>query len=228
MITVMDGKKFLTIKDVANLLNLPLVTIERWEHQGKIPFKILKQKKWFKRKEILDWAQSHDFVIKSQKNKIDTKAKNLLSQAIEWGGIYYNMAGEDVYSVFENALDTFDFITKIGKDKILDDLLNREEFASTGVGNGIAIPHPRNRMKVGEHDTYVPVVFLENAIEYNSIDTIPVQVLFMIFTTDTKIHLQILSKISYCLKNNSLLSILFDKNKDKNLLQKINQIENTL
>jgi hypothetical protein len=37
----MDEKKFLTTKEVADLLALPLITIERWWHQGKIPFKII-------------------------------------------------------------------------------------------------------------------------------------------------------------------------------------------
>jgi PTS system nitrogen regulatory IIA component len=162
------------------------------------------------------------------RNKKLPTFKNLLSQAIELGGIYHNVEGNDIYSVFENSLDIFTFITHIKKDKILEELLNREEFASTGIGKGIAIPHSRDRLKIGLHETYVPVIFLKNAIEYNSVDSMPVQVLFMIFTADTTSHLQILSKISYCLKNSELLSVIENKNKDNNLIDLIFKIENAL
>jgi PTS system nitrogen regulatory IIA component len=224
----MNDKNILTTKEVAELFGLPLVTIERWEHQGKIPFKIIKNKKCYKKKDILEWGESHDFVIKSVRNSKLPISKNLLSQAIELGGIHHNIEGNDIYSVFENSLDIFTFITRIKKDKILDELLNREESASTGIGKGIAIPHSRDRLKIGMHDTYVPVIFLKNAIEYNSVDRMPVQVLFMIFTANTTSHLQILSKISYCLKNSELLSAIENRNKDNNLLELITNIENAL
>jgi len=222
----MEDKKNLTLSEVAELLNLPLVTIQRWIHQGKIPVKIIKQEKYFKKKEILEWAKSHAFSMKSIKKDPVVLAGNVLSQAIERGGVYFNLDGTDIYSVFETAINRLPFLANVDQTTLLNELLNREEMASTGMGKGIAIPHTRNRLDLGLKETVVPVIFLKNAIDFNAIDGLPVQVLFMIFTDSTKSHLQILSKISYLLQFKNFISILQDKKRTINLLPEIIKIEN--
>jgi PTS system nitrogen regulatory IIA component len=221
----MTEKKYLSQKDIAELLDLPLVTIQRWEHQGKIPFKIINQKKCYKKKEILEWAKSHDFAIKSLKDQKTTKIGKVLSQAIERGGIYDNIQGEDIYSVFKNTIKKLSYIDNLYKDLVLDELLNREELTSTGIGKGFAIPHTRNRLNLGLEETYVSVVFLKKAIEFNFIDGLPVNTLFMIFSINTKEHLKILAEISYILQEKKILSILHEKNKNNDLIKRIIQID---
>jgi PTS system nitrogen regulatory IIA component len=222
----MGDKNKLTPADVAELLGLPLVTIQRWIHQGKIPVKTIEQEKYFKKKEILEWAIAHDFFVKIQEQDKTANTGNLLSQAIKRGGIYFNLEGNDIYSVFENSINRLPFLAGADKNSLLNEFLNREELASTGIGKGIAIPHTRNRLDLGIADTIIPVIFLKNAIEFNAIDGLPVQVLFMIFTANTKDHLQILSKISYLMQHNSFVSSLQNKNREINLLPEIIKIEN--
>ena len=222
----MKRKKLFTISEVAALLDLPLVTIQRWIHQGKIPVKKVKHENFFKSKEIIEWSNAHGFAIKSQEQDIPTGSENVLSQAIKLGGIYFNLEGSDIYQVFETAINRLPFIAEKDKSTILNELLNREELASTGIGKGIAIPHTRNRLDISIQQTTVPVFFLKNAIEFNAIDRIPVQVLFMIFTSSTKDHLKILSKISYLLHQDTFLSILQNKNGAINLLSEIIKLEN--
>ena len=57
------------------------------------------------------------------------------------------------------------------------------------------------------------------------IDGNPVFVLFMIFTSNTKEHLNVLSHISQALKDQELLTIINEKNKNDNLLNRIKKIE---
>jgi PTS system nitrogen regulatory IIA component len=222
----MQDKKKLTPTDVADLLDLPLVTIQRWIHQGKIPVKTIKQEKYFKKKEILEWANAHDFFVKSQEKAKSSDTRHVLSQAIKKGGIYYNLEGDDIYNVFENTINRLPFLVNTDKNSLLNALLNREELASTGIGKGIAIPHTRNRLDLSIDGTIVPVIFLKNPIDFNAIDGQPVRVLFMIFTANTKDHLQILSKISYLMQHDSFLSILQNKNRAISLLPEIIKIEN--
>jgi PTS system nitrogen regulatory IIA component len=222
----MHKKELLTSAEVAQLLDLPLVTIQRWIHQGKIPVKTSKQEKYFRKNEILEWAKAHDFTVKSQIPEAGTATGKVLSQAIKRGGIYINLEGNDIYSVFENAINRLPFIADKDKHPLLNELLNREELASTGIGKGIAIPHTRNRLDLGLDTITVPVFFLKNPIDFNSIDGLPVKVLFIIFTTSTKDHLQILSKISYLLHQNNFISLLQERKREINLLPEIVRIEN--
>ena len=221
----MKEKKYLTPKDVSELLGLPLVTIQRWEHQGKIPFKIVDHKRCYKKKEIKEWAKSHDFAIKKPLDVSKEKTTGILSESINRGGIYNDIDGHDVYTVFEHAIEKLSFISFSDKDRLFNELLYREELTSTGIGKGVAIPHTRSRLDLGLSEPVVPLFFLKNDIEFNAVDGNPVRVMFMIFTANTKDHLNILSKIGFLLRNDQLLSILEQKNRQKNLIDTISELE---
>ena len=221
----MKNKENLTTLEVAELLDLPLVTVQRWEHQGKIPSKIINHQKCFKRKEILQWAEEHDFNIKTDIRTDKSKSDLILGPAISRGGIYYDVSGKDIIEIFENIIYKIPSLENTDRKVILNELLNREELASTGIGNGVAIPHTRERLQLGLQEIHIPVIFLKNQIEFNAIDGNPVFVLFMIFTHNTRDHLKVLSRISQALKNRRLIEILIKKNIDQNLLEAIIEIE---
>lgn len=224
----MGKSKHLTTEEVAELFGLPLVTIQRWEHQGKIPYKIIGNRRSYNRKEILDWARIHDLTVKLDTNEGTAAAEHLLFKAIERSGIYDKIPGNNIVEVFENALDVLPFLSQADRKKVLIEMLDREELASTGVGHGIAIPHTRERFQIGSEQIFIPLIFLENHIEFNSIDGEAVFVLMMIFTPNTKDHLKVLSRISHILKDKKMLEILREKNKSKNLLSRILKIEKDL
>ncbi|OGR83868.1 MAG: hypothetical protein A2901_00110 [Elusimicrobia bacterium RIFCSPLOWO2_01_FULL_54_10] len=83
---------------------------------------------------------------------------------------------------------------------ILDALLEREELGSTGIGQGIAIPH-------GKSDTVNGVVAAlgvsKRGIDFDALDGEPVHIFFMLIAPSNSagIHLKILAKISRLLKD---------------------------
>lgn len=217
---------FLTIEEVAKLLGLPEVTVQRWEHQGKIPYKMIDGSVSFKKSEIVIWAKAHDLTIREKQGKpADKVSEYLLTDAIIAGGIYHKVEGDDVYTVFHNSLNNLAFINKEDHERVFEELLNREELASTGIGSGIAIPHTRNRLDLNISHAHVAVIFLKKPLSFNAIDGKPVTVLFMIFTTSVKEHLKMLSRISFVLQKSSLKEMLTGEIEDQNLLNQIKQIE---
>lgn len=219
--------EYLSEKEVAKLLELPEVTIQRWIHQGKIPSKIDHNKIILLKNDIINWAKTHDLSMKKNPEKGTTsQAEFTLSKAIEEGGVYNNIKGNNIYSVFENALEKISFINRKHKKGILDELINREEMASTAIGNGVAIPHTRNRVELDLKSAHIPVFFLEEPIFFNAIDNNPVSSLFILFTTNLKEHLKILSKLGFILRKKKILKILNDKNYDNNLIREIRAVEN--
>ena len=111
---------YLTIEQVAQLLNLPEVTIQRWEHQGKIPSKLISDNVMFKKSEIINWAQIHDLAIHEQNIAADSPKIFSLSQAIKKGSIYNNIEGNDVYTVFQNVLKELPFISNSIYQQVLE------------------------------------------------------------------------------------------------------------
>ncbi len=225
----MEKMKYLTAKEVAQLLGIPMVTVLRWAHQGKIPCWLKEDGYEFKQHDILTWASTHNFMLaKKEAISPDTLPEESVSltKALERGGFFYNQAGNDIYSVLKNAVDIIPLPAGTDKEKVLNELLNREEIASTGIGKGVAIPHPRIMLKLDLDAPVIFVVFLEKDVDFNAVDGLGVFVLFLIFSPSTHLHLKLLSQLSLCLREETFLTLLKKKSEKNILLSAIQTIEN--
>lgn len=94
-------------------------------------------------------------------------------------------------------------VEDLSKNKVLDALLAREKLGSTGLGNGIAIPH--SRMPELEN-IYVSILKLEEGIEYEAADELPVTFLFSLIVPEdaNDEHLQLLANLAELLDNEKL------------------------
>ena len=72
-------------------------------------------------------------------------------------------------------------ITDIEQDELLESLLDREKMGSTGIGNGIAIPHGRL-----SNTSQVIAVLLtsEKAVEFDAIDNRNVDIIIALFVPE--------------------------------------------
>ena len=85
-------------------------------------------------------------------------------------------------------------------EKILASLLEREELGSTGIGQGIAIPHGKSD---SVKDVAAALGITKKGIEFDALDGEPVYLFFMLVvpTNAAGIHLKILAKVSRLLKD---------------------------
>lgn len=224
----MKKKEYLNCHELARLMDVPLATVTRWAHQGKIPCKLKNDTFAFNRAKIVSWARAHHFHIgkvTEEETDLEKSPRISLARAIEIGGIYDSLDGNDIYSVLQNAVDNISVIKPEDKKRVLDDLILREEIASTGIGNGIAIPHPRRPLDCLTESPALPLFFLKNEIDFNAVDKQPVSVLFMMFSPSTRIHLKLLGALSFSLRNESILSLLKSRVEADVLIREIARIE---
>jgi magnesium-transporting ATPase (P-type) len=102
------------------------------------------------------------------------------------------------------------------KKEILEKLLEREKQSSTGIGNGVAIPHARIK------DLKEAVLFVgisKRGINFASVDSKPVHliVLFLTPLLESGLHLKILSGIGTLLNNKTLVEQLMRCSADDEL-----------
>lgn len=123
------------------------------------------------------------------------KITDLLSiDSIEIGSSY-----KDKDELLKNAVKLMCRSGIINNEKeYLNSVLKREKESTTGVGNGIAIPHGRCKAvdKAG-----LAAIVLNKPVEYEALDNKPVELLFLIAAPEDKgnIHLEILSKLAMML-----------------------------
>ncbi|MBN2875267.1 MAG: PTS sugar transporter subunit IIA [Spirochaetales bacterium] len=78
---------------------------------------------------------------------------------------------------------------------LLEGVLAREKLASTGIGEGVAVPHS---LSVCTPETVMAVIRLASPVEFAAIDGQPVDLLFLLAGPEDSsgAHLQILSKLA--------------------------------
>ncbi len=91
-------------------------------------------------------------------------------------------------------------LSGVEERRILDALLERERLGSTGVGQGIAIPHAK-LAEVGR--LWGLFARLETAVRFDAIDDRPVDLMFLLLAPDTAgaDHLKALARISRLLRD---------------------------
>jgi len=79
--------------------------------------------------------------------------------------------------------------------EVFDCFITRERLGSTGLGNGIAIPH--GRLKHGKK-TIAAFMQLDTGIDYDAVDKVPVDLLFALIVPEdsTEEHLQTLATLA--------------------------------
>lgn len=201
----------LSMKRVAGALNLPVSTLERWIRQGRIPVQRSGSDVVFTHGALEKWAATHNlpFAFDTQKPAAQLPAPlDSLASAIQRGKICYRVAGSDAESVFRSAVAQIDFLAPGTSDELLDKLIERERLASTGIGNGIAIPHPRDPLAQPPEQPVIATCFLEQPVDFNAIDDKPVSVLFLLISPTVKHHLHLLSRLSYCIRDSAFVTFL--------------------
>ena len=98
-------------------------------------------------------------------------------------------------------------ISGLGEREIFDTLLQRERLGSTGVGDGVAIPHG----KLGKCRRIFGVFArLERPIDYEAPDGLPVDLIFMLIAPETAgaDHLKALAAIARAMRGTHLAARL--------------------
>ena len=89
-----------------------------------------------------------------------------------------------------------DALPDYSEGELFDSLINRERLGSTGLGNGVALPHGR---LAGLEAPLAAFVTLSNGgVDFDAIDNQPVDLLFALLVPEesTDEHLQILARLA--------------------------------
>ncbi len=112
--------------------------------------------------------------------------------------------------------------SNLTKSKVFDALLAREKLGSTGLGDGVAIPHCRMQ----DIETInVTILKLEEGVEYEASDDKPVFFLFCLVVPEdaNDSHLQLLGSLAEVLDNKQLRNSIQKSQNAKELYQILTQ-----
>jgi nitrogen PTS system EIIA component len=191
-------KHEISVRDAAVLLRVSEKTIYRWLRQGVIPCVKFQGQYRFDRSELQAWATHKR--IGSTLELGETREENVqLSRAVAQGGIYYGLKGASPEELYHALVEEVPFEEDAaeGRRMLATALIERESLASTGIGGGIALPHPRHPREWGLGEPVCCIYFLEQPVDFKALDGKPVHVLFVPLCGTVKGHLRMLAQISH-------------------------------
>jgi PTS system nitrogen regulatory IIA component len=192
----------LTVRDVSRVLDVSEATVTRWIKQRGLPGRQVGGQYRFNRAELLEWATAWKIKVSPELfNDLDQEADTppTLVEAVAAGGIFYNLPDTNKELALRALVNVLPLPTDIDRELLLRLYLAREAAASTGIGDGIALPHVRNPIVLHVPQPMITLAFLEKPVDFGALDGKPVQILFSLVSPTTRSHLQLLSRLSFAL-----------------------------
>jgi len=221
----------LSVKETAKILNVSEKTIYRWIKQQIVPVYRINEQYRFNRAELLDWATSRRIQISPEIFQETEQSKSplpSLSDALKAGGISYRIGGKDKTSVLRSIVDILNLPEEVDREFLYQVLMARETLGSTGIGDGIAIPHVRNPVVLHVSKPSITLCFLDHPIDFKAIDGQPVSTLFTLISPTIRAHLHILSRLGFVLQNREFKTALKRQASREDLMETLSRAEAAL
>jgi nitrogen PTS system EIIA component len=221
----------LSVKDAAAILSVSEKTIYRWIKQQTIPCYRINEQYRFNRAELLEWATSRRIQVSpdifAEKYSPSTPLPTLI-ETIKAGGVFYRVEGMDSGSVLRAIVDLLHLPEEVDREFLYQVLLARETLGSTGIGDGIAIPHVRNPVVLHVSKPTISLCFLERPIDFGAIDDKPVDTLFTLISPSVRAHLHLLSRLGIVLRDQSVKAALRERASRDRLMEAFARAEGAL
>jgi PTS system nitrogen regulatory IIA component len=144
------------------------------------------------------------------------------------GAVCHRVPAADAAGALKSSVACVDFLTEEARTELYAKLIEREQLASTGIGNGIAIPHPRDPLSEPPEAPVITTCFLDKPVDFGAIDDQPVFVFFLLLSPTVKHHLHLLSRLSYCIRDSAFVSFLGSQPDATSLYSHVAEIEKRL
>lgn len=136
---------------------------------------------------------------------------SLISKILPLENILLDAESASKKRVFERVGLLFENSQKLSRSQVFDSLFAREKLGSTGLGQGVAIPHGRIK---NLRDAVAAFIKTDNPIPFDAPDGLPVNLIFVLLVPEraTDLHLQLLGELAQMFSNTAFRERLIASN----------------
>jgi PTS system nitrogen regulatory IIA component len=217
----------LTVRNVAELLNVSEKSVYRWITEGSLPAYRVSGQYRFNRAELLEWTTAKKINVSPRIFEEGEQGGTTLPDfeaALQAGGIFYRLGGNDKESVLKGIVEVLRLPEEVDRAFLLQVLMAREALESTAIGDGIAIPHARNPIVLHVSKPSIALCFLEKPVDFGALDGQPVHALFSVISSTVRGHLHLLSRIAYYLRDSQFKELIVRQGSRDELLNSVRRI----
>ncbi|MBE7527328.1 PTS sugar transporter subunit IIA [Nitrosomonas sp.] len=147
---------------------------------------------------------------------------NLIAQLLPESNVIIDLDVTSKKRVFEQVGLLFENTLHVARSQVFDSLFAREKLGSTGLGQGVAIPHGRIK---GLREAAAALVRMKEPIPFDAPDGLPVSIACILLVPEkaTDQHLLILSELAQMFSNKSFREKLLHGQDAKEIHQLISE-----
>jgi len=206
--------------EAACLLNVTKATLMRWVRQGLVR-SLDGRGRSFDRTELEVWARQRGLPMGAASRPRPAPPEDLLAAAAERGAAISGVKPATASEAIEIALGALPGLDEQARRDLLEAVLERERMASTGLGHGLAVPHPRKPPSQLIEEAVVSVVFPDVALDWAALDGEPVHTVLLLLSPSAPVHLQILSGVARSLRSPELQGLLRERPSQARLVERL-------
>jgi nitrogen PTS system EIIA component len=201
----------LTLRQAASYLNVPESTARRWITTRGLPAHRVNERLHCNPVELWEWAVEQGVPV--SESLLDHARRHPesvppLTELLAVGGIHREVDGQSKADVLRAMVAVLPLPSDVDRDFLVSVLEAREAMGSTGIGDGIAIPHVRNPILLHVAHPFVTLCLLRHPVEFGALDGQPVVALFVVVSPNVPSHLRILAQLGAVLHDDELRSLL--------------------
>jgi PTS system nitrogen regulatory IIA component len=148
--------------ETARFLRVAEDTLERWVRQGLIR-SLDRHGHEFDRDELARWARDRGMRIDPDQALQPGKKEAALVGAIERGAVTAGVKATSARNAIQIAIESLSHLSPRLRARLLDEVLERERMASTALGEGIAVPHPREPLGDALEQPLISLILLASS-----------------------------------------------------------------
>jgi len=218
----------LTVREAASYFDVDEDTIAHWIAERDLPVHRVSERLHLNAIELWEWAVARGIPV--SRRLLDEAQRTPdeippLWRLLQSGGIHRDLAGSDKDALLANMVQRLRLPPEVDRDHLLAILEAREAMGSTGIGDGIAIPHVRNPILLHVAEPGVMLFLLTHPVDFGAVDGKPVQTVFLVITPNIPAHLRVLSQLAFALRDSTLRDLLQERAADEKIVSRVQELE---
>ena len=218
----------LTVREAASYFGVNEQTVRRWIAQRGLPAHEVYERIYLNRLELWEWAVEQSIPVSRrllERARRSPEESLRLADLLRAGGIFHDVEGETKTGVLRAFVDRLPLPPEQDRAFLLSVLEAREAMGSTGIGDGIAIPHVRNPILLHIDHAFVTLCLLRHPVDFDAPDGEPVHALFLVVSDTVPAHLRILAQLGFVLRDEALRGLLRARASAEEILGRIELVE---
>ena len=218
----------LTLRQAASYLGVSDATARRWIGERGLPVHKVSERLYLNAIELWEWAVEQGVTVSRSLLDHARRAPDEvppMSHLLRAGGIFYDIEAIAKGDVLREFVERLPLPPEQDRATLLSVLEAREAMGSTGIGDGIAIPHVRNPIVLHLDQPFVTLGLLHHPVDFEAVDGQPVHALFVVVSPTVPVHLRILAQLGFLLRDDTLRDMVRQRVPAEEILGRIEMLE---